>query len=303
MNRKIFSFIIFILFAGKLLSATDPINSVIGDISYYEKYHAYPSEFSNENDRIATHLNFVINYLEDHTPEDLNSDQKRNRFQMIFLLRKYVQLREFPKNYDYPGMRIPCFIDKDGNICAVGFLVAETAGYDAAEKINEEYKYSFISDMDSPALMEWVKASGLTMEECAMMQPSYGYSSRSDPEFITASAVLGGVNLSLFTINTIELINKSDRDIIPIVGTITGSTQLLLGILSASENNFKYSEPDRKILTAFDIAMGTSTIVLSVLNLLDKSEVTKTIGSKLSLTTIPITKEKSAYGVKFSMPL
>lgn len=308
MNRKIFSFIIFILFTGKLFSAPDLVNSVIGDISYYEKYHAYPSEFSNEDDRIATHLNFVINYLEDHTPEHLNSDQKRNRFQMISLLRNYVQLREFPKNYDHPGMRIPCFIDKDGNICAVGFLVAETAGNETAEKINREYKYKSITEMNSPILKEWVSQSGLTLEECAMIQPTYGYyhsssgNYRATSEFVISSSLLGGVNAVFTVVNTAQSINHSDNKWIPIVSGITGGTQLFIGLNSALDRGFPYMDPDKKTITAFNIALGTGTIIMAVINLIDNPS-PKNTTTKLSLTTIPITKDKSAYGVKFSMPL
>jgi hypothetical protein len=75
--------------------------------------------------------------------------------------------------YDHLNERSPCFIDKHGNICAVGYLVEHTVGREVADKINSSYKYTLIKVMKLPELAQWVLKSGLTLNECAMIQPSY----------------------------------------------------------------------------------------------------------------------------------
>ena len=107
----------------------------------------------------------------------LTKEQKSNRLKMLDLLHMYWTKGIFPKNYDYPGRRIPCFIDKDGNICAVGYLIAQTAGREVAERINAKFKYDYLLEMNDKTIDAWVEASGLSKVECAMIQPSYDYDS------------------------------------------------------------------------------------------------------------------------------
>src|SRR5690606_8014938 len=86
----------------------------------------------------------------------------------------YRETGVIPRNYDYPGIRKPCFIDKEERICAVGYLVEQTAGREVAQKINEKYQYENLMAMNDPLIDDWVAESGLTKRECAMIQPAYG---------------------------------------------------------------------------------------------------------------------------------
>jgi hypothetical protein len=97
---------------------------------------------------------------------------KRNH--LLDLLHDYWTKAVFPRNYDYKAERKPCFIDKDGTICAVGYLVEQTAGREAAETINFKHKYDVVMEMNDEMVDNWINKSGLTKEECAMIQPTYG---------------------------------------------------------------------------------------------------------------------------------
>lgn len=66
------------------------------------------------------------------------------------------------------------FIERFGNICAVGYLVEQPAGRGVAEAINGQFQYAAIGAMDSPELRQWLAASGLTLAEATMIQPTYG---------------------------------------------------------------------------------------------------------------------------------
>lgn len=151
------------------------VNPVIGNISYYAKFHRYPDASVDEQLRLTTHLEFVENLLRKRDVSHLTAPLRNRRALMLDLLHTYRTNGVFPRNYDYPGIRIPCFIDRDGRICAVGYLVEKTAGRDVAEELNRKFQYFNLMDMHDAVLEQWVSESGLTLKECAMIQPAYGY--------------------------------------------------------------------------------------------------------------------------------
>ena len=85
----------------------------------------------------------------------------------------------------------------------MGYLVEQTAGRAAAERINERFQYHNIAQMHDVALSRWVASSGLSVADCALIQPSYNF---QQPETLTnnyaaSSALLGGVNLAAIALN------------------------------------------------------------------------------------------------------
>lgn len=159
-----------------------PINSVLGDQSFIEKFGKDPTTKTNEILRITTHLEYVEEILKKKEVTHLTDEQQTNRLQIIQLLNDYRVNKAFPKNYDFPNKRLPCFIDKTGNICAVGYLIEKTAGRAVSERINEGYKYARIVAIQIPEVDEWIRKNGLTKKECAMIQPEYEYINEPQPE-------------------------------------------------------------------------------------------------------------------------
>jgi hypothetical protein len=149
------------------------INPVIGDISYIEKFGERPTASTPENVRIQTHLLYAANLLRQKDVSNLSPELREKRKHLLDLLCSYAEAGIFPHNYDNPGQRLPCFIDKNGTICAVGYLVEQTAGRNVAEEINSKHKYGRISEMNDEGVDAWISTSGLTKEECAIIQPQY----------------------------------------------------------------------------------------------------------------------------------
>ncbi|MBK8265690.1 MAG: hypothetical protein IPK80_30720 [Nannocystis sp.] len=104
-----------------------------------------------------------------HLPATLQEARRRN----LERLRAYRLAGEFPRNSDFPGERIPYFIDEDGVLCAVGFLVVDSGSPEVALEIQETENNARLLDMVHPALPAWIAASGLTADECARIQPAY----------------------------------------------------------------------------------------------------------------------------------
>lgn len=188
--KKITSFTFLLVFSFLLLSAwsigpapdhtltpmdkKQTINPVIGDISFTTKFGISPGQATDENLRISTHFEYVLELLRQKDVSSLSPELKTNREHLINLLDEYRCAGKFPRNYDFFGERKPCFIDKDNTICAVGYLVEQTVNRQTAEYINSKFKYEEVLGMHDEVLDGWIAMSGLTKEEVAMIQPTYG---------------------------------------------------------------------------------------------------------------------------------
>jgi len=261
----------------KGIAGNHKINALIGNISFVEKFGEKPNEFTDEQLRIKTHLEYVDQLLIQKDVSDLSALQKKNRKQNIDLLHEYHTAGIFPKNYDYIDQRKPCFIDKDGNICAVGYLIEKTAGLELAEQINNEYQYAYIYDMDIADVEMWISESGLTLEECAMIQPTYGTiiedkkdENNSIPlEYTVSSTLLGGTNAVVSTINFLQLKNGQYNKRVPSIGLLTGIGSIALGFMNLEQDiNSEYYNNDKNTLSFTNIGIGTCTLLLSSYNII-----------------------------------
>ena len=156
-----------------LTSVAKPINPVIGDQSYFMAFGKMPDQFSDDQVRIRTHLAYAEFLLRKRNVSHLSVEMQAKRSHALDLLHEYWTRGQFPLNNDYKNERRPCFIDDNGTICAVGYLVEKTAGREAAEQINDRHMYEEIMEMKDPMIFEWMQQNGLTEEECAIIQPSY----------------------------------------------------------------------------------------------------------------------------------
>lgn len=261
----------------KSFETNQSVNAVIGDISFSETFDNNPNQETNEDLRIQTHLKYVEKLLNQKDVSQLTKAQQKNRQKMLKLLNEYWEVGEFPKNYAFSDQRKPCFIDKNGNICAVGYLIEQTAGRQIAEEINSKYKYDYILAMKDQTIDTWVQSSGLTKKELAMIQPAYGYQSPQNPSNISAeygipSAFLSGINVSLSTVNGIHISKGANNKTIPIIGLITGVGQITLGVLNYPEPemtiNGLIQNTGQRNLSLLNIGIGTSALILSSWNLI-----------------------------------
>ena len=153
-------------------TGTGCINAVIGDLSAVQA--GIPVHRLGEQARIRHHLQFVRDYLADSAPRDLTTSQHRNRQQMLSVLQTYIDQGVFPEHDDLTvQQRLPRFIDQRGVHCAVGHLVRETGDERWGEQINARFEYAFVPQIDSPDLMDWAQVNGLSVRDCALIQPSY----------------------------------------------------------------------------------------------------------------------------------
>lgn len=153
-------------------SSEQPINAVVGDASLKRIFGFVPTHL-DEQLRIKTHLAYIEQLLRQKDVTHLSPMCRNKRLYLLDKLHEYWVEGRFPQNFDFLMERRPCFIDKLGSICAVGYLIEQDIGRDMAEFINIRHKYDYILSINEPELLNWINQSGLTVEECAMIQPTY----------------------------------------------------------------------------------------------------------------------------------
>ena len=167
--------------ASTAAADVSPINAVAGDQSWVERHGRPPTEADDarELDRIQTHLAWVERVLRARDVSGLDPERRARRARLLDALTIYRAAGAFPHNERFAGRR-PRFIDDEGRICAVGYLIEVDAtfpegGRALAEAIDARFEYDYLLDMDDPRLASWVASSGFTARELAMIQPSYHF--------------------------------------------------------------------------------------------------------------------------------
>ena len=105
--------------------------------------------------------------------EGLFAELSRNRQTQIDNLRFYRERGKFPQNTGHSESAVPIFVDDSGTHCAVGYLMHRSGHDQAVANIVESDNYVYVSDAVEGELFEWIKTSGLTVDESALIQPGY----------------------------------------------------------------------------------------------------------------------------------
>jgi hypothetical protein len=207
-----------------------------------------PTEEIPEQVRIKTHLQYVEGILRNRPVDHLSEKQQRNRFNYLNHLREYYKAGEFPYNDGHPNARRPTFISRDGKICAVGYLIEKSLGREIVERINQKYKYAYITDIDTPVFKHWVESSGFTLRELAMIQPAYGpkvvetvdrTENSIELRYGVGSSVLASANALYHSNNPSNPWLFDDSSTNHWFGLAAGGGSLLLGALNLGNRSYK----------------------------------------------------------------
>jgi Ca-activated chloride channel family protein len=158
----------------------ESVNNVIGDVSFTVKFGELPTAQTDDKLRVQTHLQYVETILRQADISNLTATQQQNRAKILDALHEYWTNGRFPKN-DYFTSRKSVFIDKQNTHCAVGYLIKETEGEAVTQLINAKYQFASIYDIKMAEVAKWAVTYGLTIDECAMIQPTYGGWIRPEP--------------------------------------------------------------------------------------------------------------------------
>ena len=281
--KNLVQLLLFILISTNCLKISakndnvQPLNAILGDISFFEKYSSLPTQSVSEVLLIQTHLEYVESLLRKASTAHLTKKQKKNRQKAIENLHFYWTAGVFPENREFLNDRKPCFIDAKGNLCAVGYLIEQSAGREVAEQINARYQYEYLLEMEWNVIDEWIASSGLTKLECAMIQPSYGPTPTENyitPGFGYATAVFSGANVALSVMNVSQINRQNQGLFTPILGMVLGAGQITLGALNFPEIQYgwsgSYINEAQRNYALMNVALGTSSVIFSTWSLITR---------------------------------
>jgi hypothetical protein len=155
--------------------------------------------------RIQEHLQSVEDDLRRRDVSHLSMRQQSARAQHIQLLREYRERGLFPHNHDFPDRRLPFFVDHQGTHCAVAHLMARSGRSDLVQRVADVRNNAFVAELASdPEVVAWLESAGLSAEEAARIQPTYGWQpmeeeSRVSSEYALLSALslgFGGISIA-----------------------------------------------------------------------------------------------------------
>jgi hypothetical protein len=130
---------------------------------------------SREAARLRRHFASVEGELLARDVSGLTPAQRAARGELVRLLHGYAARGAFPRNDDFPGLWVPYFRDRHGNLCAMAFLIAATGRGDIVDHVARTLNNAYVPELvDEPGLAAWLRDHGLTVEEAARIQPEYG---------------------------------------------------------------------------------------------------------------------------------
>jgi hypothetical protein len=101
------------------------------------------------------------------------------RWRQILRLAAYRDRGRFPLNEGQSIKPAPIFVDEHDTACAVGHLMRMSGWESAVASIRDENNLVYVPDVASGPIAKWILTSGLTIEEAALVQPSYGFVPRT----------------------------------------------------------------------------------------------------------------------------
>jgi len=127
----------------------------------------------NEQARVSAHLRRAEEKACQRPPSGLCRARRAARRLLLRELGRYRAIGRFPQNRFFREPT-PFFVDDNGTPCAVAHLLEASGEAELVQRIARERNNARVSElMDEPRLLAWLDAAGLTLEEAAMIQPSY----------------------------------------------------------------------------------------------------------------------------------
>jgi hypothetical protein len=211
--------------------------------------------------RIRAHFDTVLAELGSRDLSGLAERQRSKRALLVTTLRAYRDRGAFPKNYDFPDRAVPYFVDRRTGVhCAVGHLLEATGRTDIVDRVRRANNNVRVADLaGDTAFVSWLDASGLTLDEAARIQPTYGggrdVDDRQEHTYRNTSAVAIPLSVLSALWNLSE--NASaDRPAAATVGLAIGVATLGLGLFADS-----FPDASGELVLANGAAGGASVFV------------------------------------------
>jgi hypothetical protein len=131
--------------------------------------------------------------------------QKIARETHLERLAEYRKRGVFPHNHHALGaLPTPIFRDKDGTLCAMGYLIWESGQHEMVEDVVQSRNLGYLHEIATDArLKQWLKNNGLTLEEAARIQPTYGFDNNTGSHHDYNSGDMGALSILFITAHSV----------------------------------------------------------------------------------------------------
>lgn len=128
-----------------------------------------------EADRVRAHLLAAEQFLRSRDVSGLSREQRERRSANIDALAEYRARGRFPRNGEYPGRRVPYFMDSEGTLGALSYLMDRSGERDLVIRVAATHNNAYVGELAGDAdVMSWLAREGLTLEDAARIQPMHG---------------------------------------------------------------------------------------------------------------------------------
>ena len=212
-----------------------------------------------ETARIRTHLATGERTVRARDVSGLSPAQRAARARNLDVLHQYWTAGVFPTNTDFPGQRVPYFIDRSGVRCAMAYLIEQSGRGDFVARVAATQNNARIRDLKGdPELVAWLDENGLTAAEAARIQPSYDQPAPppASTGFKTTTTASVGLNTTTIMLNVTRT-GLSSR-LTGAMGILSGVSGILAGAPNLGESG------QRRTLGYVNAGVGAASIVLGV---------------------------------------
>lgn len=240
--------------------------------------------------RLKRHFDAVLGELERADTAHLSAAQRGARADHIAELRRYRDRGVFPHNHDFPGQRVPHFVDAHGTRCALGHLIEESGDSATVERIATTRNNAYVAELaDDPALVAWLDRAGLSAEEAARIQPAYGceFFPEQCPREEEITAIYGTISAVVDVTNVVALalnVRPSGKGR-AWLGIAAGVFGVGLGIPKLDE------EGPVRTLGAFNFGLGALSAAVGIYALVNSPSSSAPVAAPLSTSFHGVTVE------------
>ena len=217
--------------------------------------------------RLGAHFDSVDRELRGVEVSRLSATQKAMRAELISWLRDYRNAGRFPENDRFANRQVPFFRDSHGTLCAMAYLIDRSGRGDIVENVASTRNNAFIHELtDDPALVAWLDRSGLSVDEAARIQPTYGgqvivvdNGDRVSRPYAILSMGLGSVSMGTAALNVFAPTRASGG-----IGLLSGAATIVAGAEHLRDRG------GNKRMAQADLTVGSLTAAAALYSLIFK---------------------------------
>lgn len=206
------------------------------------------STLVREQTRLRLHFRAVLAELRAQDTAHLSGAQRRARARLIDELARYARAGRFPRNREFPGARVPAFIDAAGTRCAMAHLIESTGARGLVARVAATLNHARIPELaGDPELQAWLAQAGLSAAEAARIQPDYCFQQKAEECFCTyepSTTIVEG---------TVLATDDPAGQVVARIEAVHGETrQLVVGDSIAAQGNSESVEVGELVLILDD---------------------------------------------------